>query len=81
MSDWESTMKCCLTLCVALLAGPVNAARIKVVDETGAGVEHYEIMWHTADSGYCRWQAGDGLFSDGRHSTCPWHEASLAGHA
>jgi thiol-disulfide isomerase/thioredoxin len=22
-------------------------------------------MWHTADSGYCRWQAGDGKFFDG----------------
>ena len=65
MSDWESTMKCCLTLCLPLLAGPVNAARVKVVDDGGAGIERYEMMWHTADSGYCRWQAGDGKLPDG----------------
>jgi len=57
-------MKYCLLLCLPLIAAPVNADRIKVVDDTGAAVKHYETMWHTADSGYSRWQAGDGKFSD-----------------
>lgn len=57
-------MKYCLFLCLTLIVAPVNAARIKVVDNTGAGVEHYEMMWHTADDGYCRWQASNGMFSD-----------------
>ncbi|UCE46874.1 MAG: TlpA family protein disulfide reductase [Phycisphaerales bacterium] len=57
-------MKYCLLLCLPLIAAPVSAAQIKVVDNTGTEVEHCEMMWHTADSGYCRWQAGDGKFSD-----------------
>jgi len=57
-------MKYCLLLCLPLIAAPVNADRIKVVDDTGAAIEHYETMWHTVDSGYCRWQAGNGKFSD-----------------
>ncbi|MCP4259831.1 MAG: TlpA family protein disulfide reductase [Planctomycetes bacterium] len=58
-------MKYCLLLCLALIAAPVNADRIKVVDDTGEVVKHCETMWHTADSGYSRWQVGDGMFFDG----------------
>lgn len=57
-------MRYCLLLFVPFIAVTVNAERIKVVDDTGASVEHYEMMWHTADEGYSRWQASDGKFSD-----------------
>jgi thiol-disulfide isomerase/thioredoxin len=53
--------RCCLLLCLALTATKVNAQQIKVVDESGAVVQRYEMVWHTADSGYCRWQAGDNI--------------------
>ena len=48
----------CLPFCVALIATSLSAAQIKVVDEMGATVEHYEMMWHTADGGYSRWSRG-----------------------
>jgi len=54
-------MKYCLLLCLVLIAAPVNAGRIKVVDDAGAAVEHYEMMWHTADSGYSRWHVGGSM--------------------
>jgi len=48
-------MKQCLLLGFLLMTVPAKAEGIKVIDDTGAAVERYDIMWHTADSGYSLW--------------------------
>jgi len=53
--DWDKDK---LTLSSAKAEVSARAEGIKVVDDTGATVERYDVMWHTADTGYCRWSTG-----------------------
>src|SRR5688572_2861664 len=43
---------------VMATVNPLAATVVRVSDEAGAAVERFEAMYHTADHGYSRWEAG-----------------------
>lgn len=56
---FQHLMQRCLMLWF-VMAASVCTAQISVVDETGATVHRYEVMWHTAGSGCSEWKSSWG---------------------